>query len=79
MNKSNKTEHTLKTAAANYSEKPVTIYKFSYVCYVTTRVLKKIFAVKSDEVTGQWRRLHAKLYDLYRSSSTIKVKVEGTP
>jgi hypothetical protein len=60
-------------APANYSERPVTIYKFSYVYYVATRVLKKIFAAKSNEVTGQWRRMHAKLYDLYCSPSIIRV------
>jgi len=38
-----------------------------------TRVLKKIFAAKSNEVTGQCRRLHAKLYDLYCSPSIIRV------
>ena len=35
-------------------------------------MLKTILAAKSDEVTGQWRRLHAKLYDLYCSPSIIK-------
>ena len=38
-----------------------------------TRVLKKILAAKSDEVTGKWRRLHAKLYDLYSSPRIIRV------
>jgi hypothetical protein len=33
-----------------------------------SRVLKKIFGPKRDEITGQWRRLHTeKLYDIYPS------------
>jgi hypothetical protein len=40
-------------------------------------VLKKIFAAKSDEVTGQWRRVHAKLYDLYCSPNIIRVVKSG--
>jgi hypothetical protein len=29
-------------------------------------VLREIFGVKRDEVTGEWRKLHnEKLYDLY--------------
>jgi len=30
------------------------------------RVLREIFGVERDEVTGEWRKLHdEKLYDLY--------------
>jgi hypothetical protein len=37
-----------------------------------TRVLRKIFRPKMDDVTGEWRRLHKKeLYDLYSSPNII--------
>jgi hypothetical protein len=37
-------------------------------------VLKRIFGPKSDEVTGEWRRLHDKeLYALYLSLNVIRV------
>jgi hypothetical protein len=33
-----------------------------------TRVLRRIFGLKRDEVTGEWRKLHNKeLHDLYSS------------
>jgi len=39
-----------------------------------SRVLKKIFGPKRDEVTGHWRRLHnEKLYDTYPSPNIIWV------
>jgi hypothetical protein len=39
-----------------------------------SRVLKKIFGPKRDEVTGEWRGLHNKeLYDLYSSPNVIQV------
>jgi hypothetical protein len=31
------------------------------------RVLRKIFGPKRDEVTGEWRKLNKRLYDLYSS------------
>jgi hypothetical protein len=38
------------------------------------RVLRKIFGLTSDEVTGEWRRLHNdKLYDVYSSPDIIRV------
>jgi hypothetical protein len=38
------------------------------------RVLRRIFGPKSDEATGEWRRLHGKeLNDLYSSPSIIRV------
>jgi hypothetical protein len=38
-----------------------------------SRVLRKIFGPKRDEVTGEWRKLHKKeLHDLYSSPSIIR-------
>jgi hypothetical protein len=38
------------------------------------RVLRRIFGSKSDEVTGEWRRLHNKeLYAVYSSPNIIQV------
>ena len=37
-------------------------------------VLRKIFGLKRDEVTGEWRRLHSEeLYDQYYSQNIIPV------
>jgi hypothetical protein len=37
------------------------------------RVLRKIFGLKRDEVTGEWRKLHnEELCDLYFSPSIIR-------
>ena len=39
-----------------------------------TRVLRKIFGHKRNEVIGEWRRLHnEELYDLYCTSDIIRV------
>jgi hypothetical protein len=39
-----------------------------------SRVLRRIFGSKGDEVTGEWRRMHNKeLYALYSSSNIIRV------
>jgi hypothetical protein len=35
------------------------------------RVLRRIFGPKRDEVTGDWRKLHEELHDLYSSPSII--------
>jgi hypothetical protein len=38
------------------------------------RVLRRIFGLKRDEVTGEWRKLHnEELHDLYSSSNTVRV------
>jgi hypothetical protein len=37
------------------------------------RVLRKIFGLKRDEVTGEWRRLHnGELHNLYSSPDIIR-------
>jgi hypothetical protein len=38
------------------------------------RVLRKIFGLKRDEVTGEWRKMHnEELRDLYSSPSIIRI------
>jgi hypothetical protein len=38
------------------------------------RVLRRIFGPKSDEVTGEWKKLHnEELQDLYSSPSIIRI------
>jgi hypothetical protein len=37
------------------------------------RVLRKIFGPKRDEVTGEWRKLHNELHDMYTSPSIIRI------
>jgi hypothetical protein len=38
------------------------------------RVLRRIFGLKRDEVTGGWRKLHnEELHDLYSSSNIIRI------
>jgi hypothetical protein len=38
------------------------------------RVLRRIFGLKRDEATGEWRKLHNKeLHDLYSSPSIIRI------
>jgi hypothetical protein len=42
------------------------------------RVLRRIFGVKKDEVTGEWRKLHnEELHDLYSSPSIIRIIKEN--
>ena len=36
-------------------------------------VLRRIFGPKRDEVTGEWRRLHKELNDLYSSPNVARV------
>jgi hypothetical protein len=37
------------------------------------RVLRNIFGLKRDEVTGEWRRLHEGLAYLYLATNIIRV------
>jgi hypothetical protein len=37
------------------------------------RVLREIFGAKRDEVTGEWRKLHEELNDLYCSPNIVRV------
>jgi hypothetical protein len=38
------------------------------------KMLRRIFELKRDEVTREWRKLHdEELHDLYCSSSTIRI------
>ena len=37
------------------------------------RVLRRIFGPRRDEVTGEWRKLHNELNDLYSSPNTVRV------
>jgi len=40
---------------------------------VVNRVLTKIFGPKGNAVTGEWRRLHNELNDLYYSPNIIRL------
>jgi hypothetical protein len=38
------------------------------------RVLRRVFGLKRDEVTGGWRKLHKEeIYDLYSSPNIIRL------
>ena len=37
------------------------------------RVLRRIFGPKRDEVTGEWRKLHNELNNLYFSPNIVRV------
>jgi hypothetical protein len=37
------------------------------------RVLRRIFVPKRDEETGEWRKLHNELNDLYSSANIVRV------
>jgi hypothetical protein len=41
---------------------------------IENRVLRRIFGLKRDEVTGRWRKLYnGELRDLYSSPSIIRI------
>jgi hypothetical protein len=48
---------------------------FVFLCdVIESRVLRRIFGLKRDEVTGEWRKLHnEELRDLYYSPSIIRI------
>ena len=49
-------------------------YAVAQLVEVEKRVLRKIFGPKTNEITGEWRRLHnKKLYALYSSPNIIRV------
>jgi hypothetical protein len=37
------------------------------------RVLRRVFGPKREEVTGEWRKLHEELNDLYSLPSIVRV------
>jgi hypothetical protein len=37
------------------------------------RVLKRIFGPRRNEVTGDWRKLHNELYNVYSSPNIIRM------
>jgi hypothetical protein len=47
---------------------------FIFLVLISTRVLRRIFGLKRDEVMGEWRKLHnEELHDLYSSPSIIRI------
>jgi hypothetical protein len=45
--------------------------------YSDSRVLRRIFGIKRDEVTGEWRKLHTVLLTKYCSCDQIENKMDG--
>jgi hypothetical protein len=41
--------------------------------YTEFRVLRRVFGPKTDEVTGEWRKLHNELNDLYSLPNIVRV------
>ena len=42
--------------------------------FFENRVLRRIFGLKRDEVTGEWRKLHnEELNDIYSSPNTVRM------
>jgi hypothetical protein len=38
------------------------------------KVLRRIFGRKREDVTGEWRRLHNEVHNLYSSPDTVMMK-----
>ena len=52
----------------------LTLREESWLRVFETRELRRIFGVKRDEVTAEWRKLHnEELNDLYSSSNIVRV------
>jgi hypothetical protein len=52
----------------------LTLWEESRLRAIESRVLKRIFGPKRDEVTGEWQKLHnEELHDLYYSPSIVPV------
>ena len=53
---------------------PLTLREERRLRVFENRVLRKIFGLKRDEVTGEWRKLHnEELNDLYCSTNIVRV------
>jgi len=56
----------------------VTLREEHWLRVYENRVLRKLFALKWDEVTGEWRKLHnEELNDLYCSRNIVRVIKSG--
>jgi hypothetical protein len=52
---------------------PLTLREEHRLRMFENRVLRRIFGPKRNEVTGEWRKLHNELRDLYSSPSIIRI------
>jgi hypothetical protein len=55
-----------------YETRPLTLREEHRLRVFENRVLRRIFGPKSDEVTGEWRKLHNELHSLYSSPNIIR-------
>ena len=63
----------LKTETCGYETWSLTLREKRRTRVMENRVLRRIFELKRDEVTGKWRRLHnVELRDLYSSGDQIR-------
>jgi hypothetical protein len=56
-----------------YETLSLTLRKECRLRVFENRVLTRIFGPKRDEVTGEWRKLHEELHDLYSSPNIVRV------